>query len=303
MNFFKNYLFVFVALSVVLKVNAAESAKVSSGTRFEVQVQTIIPNSLIDKLGNFEYILDSYKNISVTLTSLSSENITQLKEVITEMGKCYKNYGLYVHIPITQGEFASKLEKLGFKFYESNLELKTLIYLCANGRNIPELNYAYTAAAVYLLRANPETGQKEILIINEPQKSIANIIGGCSDKGESPEDTVVREAHEEVGITLNKMKLKLVAVAHTIRDDKKSCVEFLYVCDEFQGTPKVDSNEVSEFSWVPVSELLKDGIKVFGKPFGSFWQKLLKGEFKDCENGVAINNNKKTYQRFSSVVE
>ena len=84
-----------------------------------------------------------------------------------------------------------------------------------------------------MLRNNPETGVREILIINEPQKTIANIIGGISEKGESPEDTVIRETREEVGVTLNKDKLKLVAVAHTVRPDKKSLVEFLYVCDEF----------------------------------------------------------------------
>jgi hypothetical protein len=34
-----------------------------------------------------------------------------------------------------------------------------------------------------LLRNNPETGAKEILIINEQQKTLANIIGGISEKG------------------------------------------------------------------------------------------------------------------------
>ena len=290
MFFLKSVQLLFIVLSVFLKIEAAD-----------VQTQVIVPASLNTKLNGLDHKIDSYKNVVVTLKTPSNGVVSQLKRVIAEMQKSYKNYGLYVQIPVNHGDFSTKLEKIGFKFCESDTTLKTLTYLYANGRNIPELNYAYTAAAVYLLRNNPETGEKEILIINEQQKTIANIVGGCSDKGESPEDTVVREAREEVGITLNKMKLKLLAVAHTIRDDKKSCVEFLYVCDEFQGTPKVDNNEVSEFSWVPVSELLKDGIKVFGKPFRPFWQKLLKGEFKDCENGAAINNNKKAYQHFSSV--
>lgn len=197
------------------------------------------------------------------------------------MQKSYKNYGLYVQIPVVHGDFSRKLEKIGFKFCESDTALKTLTYLYANGRNIPELNYAYTAAAVYLLRNNPETGAKEILIINEQQKTIANIIGGISEKGESPEETVIRETREEVSITLNKDKLKLVAVAHTVRPDKKSLVEFLYVCDEFEGTPKVDGKEVSECTWVPVSNLLKEGVKIFEKPFSPFWQRFLKNEFKE----------------------
>ena len=82
-------------------------------------------------------------------------------------------------------------------------------------------------------------------------------------------------------LALNKDKLKLVAVAHTVRPDKKSLVEFLYVCDEFEGTPKVDGKEVSECTWVPVSNLLKEGVKIFEKPFSPFWQRFLKNEFKE----------------------
>ncbi len=220
--------FLFVVLSVLLKIEAAD-----------VQAQVIVPASLNSKLTGLDHKIDSYKNIVIMLKSPSNRVVSQLKRVIAEMQKSYKNYGLYVQIPVNHGDFSSKLEKIGFKFCESDTTLKTLTYLYANGRNIPELNYAYTAAAVYLLRNNPETGVREILIINEPQKTIANIIGGISEKGESPEDTVIRETREEVGVTLNKDKLKLVAVAHTVRPDKKSLVEFLYVCDEFEGTQRL----------------------------------------------------------------
>jgi len=290
MFFLKNLQFLFVVLSVLLKIEAAD-----------VQAQVIVPASLNSKLTGLDHKIDSYKNIVIMLKSPSNRAVSQLKRVIAEMQKSYKNCGLYVQIPVNHGDFSSKLEKIGFKFCESYTTLKTLTYLYANGRNIPELNYAYTAAAVYLLRNNPETDAKEILIINEQQKTIANIIGGISEKGESPEETVIRETREEVGVTLNKDKLKLVAVAHTVRPDKKSLVEFLYVCDEFEGTPKVDGKEVSECTWVPVSNLLKEGVKIFEKPFSPFWQRFLKNEFKDCENGAAINNNKKAYQHFSSV--
>ena len=53
------------------------------------------------------------------------------------------------------------------------------------------------------------------------------------------------------------------------------------MCDEFEGTPKVDGKEVSECTWVPVSNLLKEGVKIFEKPFSPFWQRFLKNEFKE----------------------
>ncbi len=290
MYFFKKYLFVLVIFFTVLKIDASE-----------VQVQTVLPEPLRIQLENFEYTLDAYKNIAVKLDSPSSKEIDKLRAVITEMRKCYKNYGLYVQISVSQGEFANRLESLGFKFCDLNTQTKTLIYLYPNGRNIPELNYAYTAAAVYLLRRNPETGTNEILIVNDPQETVSNIPGGCSAKGEAPEDTVARETYEETGIMLNKEKLKLVAVFHTVRDDKKCCVEFVYVCDEFKGTPKVNGVTVTNFTWVPLSEILKDGVKIFGKPFYLPWQKVLSGAFKNQEYSGRFNSTKKIYQHFSTV--
>lgn len=304
MSFLKNSFFVIVIFSVLLKINAAEIGKVLEGEASEVQVQTVLPEQLMALLEKEKYVytLDAYKNIVITLDDPSSGNISSLQTVINEMGVTYRNYGLYVHIPVSAGEFSAKLEKLGLRLYELNASTKTLVYLYANGRNIPELNYAYTAVAVCLLRTNP-SGKKEALVINEPQKTIANIVGGCLKKGESPEDTVVRSAREEVCIDINKANLKLVAVCHTIRADKKSYVEFLYTCDAFKGKPVADGIEVRQYTWVPLSELLQNGVKVFAKPFGPFWQRLLKGEFKDLENGGAINKNKRVYQHFTFVEE
>ncbi len=290
MRYFKNTLSLFVILFTILKIDASE-----------VQIKTGIPESLQIQLKGLDHKLDAYQNITVTLNSPSFEAITQLHAVIDEMGKSYINHGLYVHIPVRCGEFSARLETMGFKLCELNTDTKIITYLYGNGRNIPELNYAYTAGAVYLLRTNPENKEKEILVINEPLKAIANIVGGISEKGESPEDTVVREVREEVGIELNKGKLKLVAIFHTVRSDKKTCVEFLYVCDEFEGTPKIDGVEVSECAWVPLSELLKDGVKVFEKPFHSLWQKVLKSEFKDQAYGQRITPLKKGYQHFSAI--
>ncbi len=303
MSFLKSSLFVIVIFSVLLKINAQEPVKILEGEASEVQVQTVLPEHLLALLEKekYAYTLDAYKNIVITLDDPSSGNISSLQTVINEMGVTYRNYGLYVHIPVSAGEFSAKLEKLGFRLYELNASTKTLAYLYANGRNIPDLNYAYTAVAVCLLQTSNSSGKKEALVINEPQKTIANIVGGCLKIGESPEDTAVRSAREEVSIDINKEKLKLVAVCHTIRADKKSYVEFLYICDEFNGKPKADGVEARQYIWVPLSELLQNGVKVFEKPFSPFWQRLLKGEFKDLENGGAVNKNKRAYQRFSFI--
>ncbi len=304
MTFLRNCTLLLIIISFLFKIDidAAEAIKVLEGEASEVQVQTVIPDHLMTLLEKEKYIytLDSYKNIVITIDGPTYGNISYLQTIITEMGITYRNYGLYVHIPVSAGEFSAKLEKLGLRLYELNSDTKTLTYLYANGRNIPDINYAYSVVAVCLLRTNPN-GAKEALVINEPQKTISNLIGGCLKKGESPEDAVVRCAREEVSVDLIKAKLKLAAVCHTIRADKKSYVEFLYTCDEFHGKPIADGIEVRQYAWVPLSELLKGGVKFFEKPFSPIWQKLLKGEFKDLEKGAAINRNKQAYQRFSFI--
>ncbi len=300
MSFFKSWLFALIIIFAIQNdVNASGSRE---GEASEVQVQVVIPEPLMAKLEGFEFVLDGYKNIVVTLKSPSTKDTDRLKEVTDEMARSYRNYGIYVQIPIEHGEFAGKLEKLGFKLYELDTNAKTLSYLFGNGRNIPELNYAYTAAAVYLMRTNPETAEKEVLVINEPQKVIANIVGGISAKGESPEDTAVREAREEIGLDVDKKKLKLIAVFHTVRPDRKGCVEFLYLCDEFSGTLKVDGKEVTEYAWIPLSEILKEEETiVFEKSFFSLWKKVLKGAFKGHKNGADITKSRKVYQSFNFV--
>ncbi len=263
-----------------------------------IAVQTI-PESLAAKLQNLKYKIDSYQNIWAEIEDLSENTLSKLSEVMLEMKHSYKNYGLYVSTSINNGSFSNDLEKLGLSFWGANSENKTLVYLYPNGRNIPKLDYSYTAAAVYLLRTNPSTGTKEILIINEPQKKISNIIGGISASGETPEDTVVRETREEVGVDLNKDKLQLVAVCHTVRPDKRTYVEFLYLCEDFKGTPKVDGVEVSECAWIPLSKIKEEGVKIFEKPFYPVWQKLLRGEVRPKKHGEYLGSTKKAYQNFA----
>lgn len=295
--------------SCASKLNDIDNSKITTDVSPKMEetpdfitTQTI-PASLEAKLKGFKYKLDPYQNVVISLEDFSPSFLEKLSEIILEMGQSYNNYGLYVSTSINNGSFSSDLERLGLKFWEADSENKTLVYLYPNGRNIPKLDYAYTAAAPYLLRNNPITGAKEILIINEPEKNISNIIGGISRPAETPEDTVVRRAREEVGIDVNKEKLQLVAVCHTLRADKRTYVEFLYVCEDFKGTPKVNGVEVSEYEWVPLSKIKEDGVKVFGKPFYPIWQKLLRGDVRAKKHGEYVNSTKKVYQNFAALPE
>ena len=94
MFFLKIVQFLFIVLSVLLKIEAAD-----------VQAQVVVPASLNTKLNGLDHKIDSYKNIVVTLKTPSNGAVSQLKRVIAEMQKSYKNYGLYVQIPVNHGDF------------------------------------------------------------------------------------------------------------------------------------------------------------------------------------------------------
>jgi len=76
-------------------------------------------------------------------------------------------------------------------------------------------------------------------------------IGGAVDRGERPEETVVREVREELGIHVNTTDLHL---CYVFRDTKSHFVYYNYtvlVTEEFQP---VANWEVSEHAWVEFNQ-------------------------------------------------
>jgi 8-oxo-dGTP pyrophosphatase MutT (NUDIX family) len=72
-------------------------------------------------------------------------------------------------------------------------------------------------------------------------------IGGAVDRGEKPEETVVREVREELGIQVNPVDLRL---CYIFRDTKSHFVYYNYtvlVAEEFLPVPNW---EVAEHAWV-----------------------------------------------------
>lgn len=297
-----SFLFLFALVGCALQQeNSTGNTVPKKGEAPSFILKKTLPVSLEKLLKAFDYKLDSYQNVVVSIEKFESDTLEKISAVMMEMKQSYKNYGLYLSIPINNFNVFDDIEKLGFKLWDTNLENKIMIFLYPNGRNIPKLNYAYTAAGVFLLRNNQVTGKREILIINEPAKNISNIICGISEPAEMPEDTVVREAQEEVGVTINKEKLQLVAVCHTVRNDQKVGVEFLYTCEDFKGTPKVDGIEVTHCAWIPLTKIKEKGVKIFDKPFYSVWQKILLGDARSKKYGEYISSSNKIYQNFEPV--
>ncbi len=81
------------------------------------------------------------------------------------------------------------------------------------------------------------------------------IPGGKLEFGESFEDGAYRETYEEVGIKINKEKLKCVSVSNDVVPDAHF-VTIGFLCEDFDGQVEVkEPDEITEWEWFPLGNL------------------------------------------------
>ena len=95
-------------------------------------------------------------------------------------------------------------------------------------------------------------------------------IGGKFERGESPEDCILRETKEETGLTLTSYRLRGVLTFMYNDDDAEMEYIFLYTADGFTGE-LADCNE-GTLEWVPKTEInslnLWEGDRIFHRLLG-----------------------------------
>lgn len=95
-----------------------------------------------------------------------------------------------------------------------------------------------------------------VLITRRPDDTVFGgsweLPGGKADPGETPEQTVVRELWEEVGV-----RCEVVGTLGDIRHDYEHARVRLHprVCRLLPDSPKPAALHVSEFRWVPLDDL------------------------------------------------
>ena len=84
--------------------------------------------------------------------------------------------------------------------------------------------------------------------------------GGCCELGETVEETAKRELHEETGLVANSLELLGVFSGKELfytypNGDMVSNVNTAYLCDDFSGNMKFQTNETTELCWFVLDEL------------------------------------------------
>lgn len=115
-----------------------------------------------------------------------------------------------------------------------------------------------------------------ILLAQRPEgKSLAGLWefpGGKVEAGETPEETLVRELHEELGITTQIPCLApLTFASHTY--DEFHLLMPLYICRRFEGIPV--GKEGQAIKWVRPAKLRDYPMPAADEPLIPFLQDLL----------------------------
>jgi len=104
---------------------------------------------------------------------------------------------------------------------------------------------------------------------NEPGKGKWSIPGGLVELGESVEETVIREVHEETGLLVEKPEH--IDVVDNITKDENGEVKYHFVIIDYfvklQGGTLKASSDAEELRWVAFDEVEKCDLTVTFKAF------------------------------------
>ncbi len=133
---------------------------------------------------------------------------------------------------------------------------------------------------VHLLfrRFNEEADENEYLLhkrINSYFADHYSVPGGHIDDYETPEECVIREGMEELGVKLKTEDIKFVNVIYRSRPDKNDVrIDFCHVIENWEGEMKLNEPEKHEEPfWCAVSK--------FPKPIVPYVEEAI----KDIESG------------------
>lgn len=178
-------------------------------------------------------------------------------------------------MPIDLGSCHERLTSLDFELYHIDAEKKEIAFLWKNGRDIPNVYNSAAGCAVFVFRTN-SSGKLELLIVNDLDKPFVNVVGGCINDLELVADGAAREVQEEIGLVIKPENLKLITLTNRLdKDSKTNRFGFFYVCHEFEGEPKPDGKEISDFKWVELEQVLSPDFECFGKKFNAFYVQVL----------------------------
>jgi len=132
-------------------------------------------------------------------------------------------------------------------------------------------------ARIFFYRKNPETKNLEILFQKRSKFVSGNpgkwdfSAGGHLEIHETPEEAVIRETKEEIGISLDETEIEFIAGLKSLERENSIYYNFLSERTKKEDEFRLDKQEVEEVKWVPFEN------------FEEFFDKNCKNSIKNDE--------------------
>ena len=111
-----------------------------------------------------------------------------------------------------------------------------------------------------LERRNSTTGKTEILMmLAEYLDNQYDLPGGHLEPGEDLYDAMIREAKEEIGITIKRENMQIVHIYHHF---SKDVLKFVFKVTNYSGEIKnLEPEKCKEIRWIDINNLPENTIK------------------------------------------
>ncbi len=106
-----------------------------------------------------------------------------------------------------------------------------------------------------------------------------SLIAGHLDGSETVKQTMIREAGEEAGISINEKDLAVVHVMHRQTLGNLEYIDFYLTVDKWNGEPSIkEADKCDEMRWVPVDNLPANTLPFIKQALENYSKKIFFSE-------------------------
>ena len=129
---------------------------------------------------------------------------------------------------------------------------------------------------IFLERKNEKTGVKEILMLKRAgtgyYDGYYDLPGGHLEDEEDIFDGMIREAKEEIGITLKREEMEILHIYHKY---KRGMLKFVFKANKYDGVPvNAELHQCEKIEWVEIEKLPENIVP------------SIKNELDNIKNGI-----------------